>query len=193
MMFFFQLINLIGEIYEDLHDNYMGRVKNETSSLLAKMYGRSNKEIADAIYKFLAQKYEWREWVVVVFNDVENKMIKFSTNAIQTALHGKCVIVASSTKDQETDMDYVTGTLFEIPYRKIEDVQWRDIIHLYLRIPESIRGPDSDYTVGVVTSDGSDLVVGGPDDRYALVYKARERFFPMEHILKTLDVRFIHG
>ena len=131
MMFFFQLINLIGEIYEDLHDNYIGRVKNETSRLLAKMYGRSNKEIADAIYKFLSQKYEWREWVVAVFNDVHNKMIKLATNAFQITLHGKHVIVASSTKDQETDMDYVTRVLLEIPYMDIGDVQWGDIIDLY--------------------------------------------------------------
>jgi hypothetical protein len=156
----------------------MGRVKNETSKLLAKMYGRSNKEIADAIYKFLSQRYEWREWVVVVFNDVENKKIKLSKNAFQITLHGKHIIVASSSKDRETNMDYVTYLLLEIPYREIGDVRLRDIIELYLRIPRSIRHPDSEYTVGVVTSDGSDLVVRGPDDRYALVYKAREGIIP---------------
>jgi hypothetical protein len=98
-------------IYEDMQYNYMGQVQKNTSKILANMYEKSNKEFADTLYKFLSEKYEWRDWVVVAFNDVSDKRIKLASNAFQITLHGRHVIVSSSTKDRETDIQDVVGWL----------------------------------------------------------------------------------
>ncbi|XP_061171142.1 uncharacterized protein LOC133180692 [Saccostrea echinata] len=183
-----KLIEHIREIDEDMRFNYMGQVEKDTSVLLAKMYGRSNRDFADALYKFLSQKYEWREWVVVVFNDVPDNIIKLAKNSFQITLHGKHVIVASSAKDRKADISHTRYMLSKIPsgyylyptMNMFSELRWRnyDVTDLYNRIPRSLLSFGSEYTVGVVTKDESDLVVRGPDDRYAIVSKGRDRPWP---------------
>jgi hypothetical protein len=112
-----RLIMHIKMIDEDMRYNYMGQVKKDTEVLLAKMHGQSNKDFADTLYKFLSQKYEWRDWVVVAFNDVSDKKIDMpSEGAFQMTRHGRHVIVASSTKDRDTDISDVKTCYQRFPH-----------------------------------------------------------------------------
>ncbi|XP_062616383.1 uncharacterized protein LOC134278078 [Saccostrea cucullata] len=196
----FKLIDHIREIDEDMRYNYMDQVKEDISVLSAKMYGRSNKDFADTLYKFLSQKYEWRKWVVVVFNaDVPNK-IRLAQNAIQQTPHGRNVIVASSSKDREPDISNTKRLLKGVPsgYRWSEHVGWwerawhftyYDANQLFNKIPGSILG-SSDYTVGVVRKYRSDLAISGAADRYALVSKQNYMYETTSDNLRAEDVRF---
>jgi hypothetical protein len=175
-----KLIMHIKMIDEDMRYNYMGQVKKDTEVLLAKMYGKSNKDFADTLYKLLSQKYEWRDWVVVAFNDVSDKKIDMpSEGAFQMTRHGRHVIVASSTKDRDTDISNVKKLLSKIPDIYDANPNWNlfktwffyDVDELYNMIPDKTN-LKSNHVVGVGNADGSDLVARGPDNKYALFYKA---------------------
>ena len=67
--------------------------------------GKDNQEIANAIYAMLEKKYDWRRWMVLVYdasppaNADKNHKIEFCDGFAKYEYHGKNILVASNGYD----------------------------------------------------------------------------------------------
>ena len=57
-------------ISDVVKSRYLSQMKLDTKDLLLRYHGLGNKGLADKLYNFVTEKYDWRFWFVAVYDDM---------------------------------------------------------------------------------------------------------------------------
>ena len=90
---------------QQIKRNFSRQVQSDLDQiLLEKRHDLSNKEFADHLYTFLNTKYDWRDWYVVVYKDIDqdpkfHKHNVTSDNAITSfGVKDRNIVITSENK-----------------------------------------------------------------------------------------------
>lgn len=78
--------------------NYHVLSEKDTIYLAFKKRKLSNKRFAKALYKMLAKKYYWRDWIVLIYNGIwgwENHSVRVCGGHIKFRTQGRNIVIAS--------------------------------------------------------------------------------------------------
>ncbi|XP_071944908.1 uncharacterized protein [Antedon mediterranea] len=84
-------------------DVWKQQLLTDLNNNLALLNGKSNSDFADKFYAFLTEKYDWRHWHIVVYNDIsgeDNHWVRFCGGYKSFRKHGGNTVVASCSKEE---------------------------------------------------------------------------------------------
>ena len=96
-----QVIHRIREVDLEVKAKWKDQFKEESLAIVKSESTKSNEQIRDEVFKHLTQKYDWRQWFVVVYNPItgsknHKNVICTETGFQEVQFHGKDVVVASN-------------------------------------------------------------------------------------------------
>ena len=157
-------------------NKWYNQAKKDIKSELVSLEGKSNEEFANSLYSFLTQKFDWRDWHVVAYNDIiggdkhwvkwcggDNWFRENGRNLVVASVdEGKTAINTTATKKCLGDIktrpcDGWWGSCYDIEAKKV-----------YEEMPDNYRKGCTYAAVGVIRKD-EDIAHKGPSDRLVTV------------------------
>ena len=65
-----KLKDMLQTVSDDVKSGYLSQMKLDTKDLLLRYHGLGNQGLADKLYNFVTEKYDWRFWFVAVYDDM---------------------------------------------------------------------------------------------------------------------------
>ncbi|VDH95786.1 Hypothetical predicted protein [Mytilus galloprovincialis] len=92
--------------FKDIDDQciraYFDKSKRDIDEYSAKNYGKPHKQFATELYNLLAEKYYWRDWIVVSYNPIsghDKHMLRVTGGLTLLRKHGRNLLVTSVDKN----------------------------------------------------------------------------------------------
>ena len=64
------LRNTLQTVSDDVKSRWLSQMKLDTKDLLLRYHGLGNQGLAEKLYNFVTEKYDWRFWFVAVYDDM---------------------------------------------------------------------------------------------------------------------------
>ncbi|KAK3092445.1 hypothetical protein FSP39_002928 [Pinctada imbricata] len=93
-----KLVEHIKKMDTQVKNKWHTEMKSNVISKLATMHGRSNGDFATELYNDLTDKFDWRDWHVVAYNELhggDKHWVKWCSGHKEFRKHGRNVVVAS--------------------------------------------------------------------------------------------------
>ncbi|KAK3094525.1 hypothetical protein FSP39_002862 [Pinctada imbricata] len=181
-----QLVSEMIKFDRKVADRYGKQSEKDTDVILANMFGASNKDVADVLYPFLSQKYDWRNWLVVVYDPLyggDKHYVRFCGGFHRFRTHGRNTVVASISQyyshlDEEsvrkkilsTRTGRATTTHYWHRWNKQNKYICYDAQKMYDKISLRI-GKGCNYPGFGVIKSNANIIYRAPKDHLVLVDK----------------------
>ncbi|KAK3083426.1 hypothetical protein FSP39_022313 [Pinctada imbricata] len=176
---------LIAELIEfDLKvaKKYSDQSKKDTDDIISSLFGVPNKAVADALYSSLSEKYDWRNWLVVVYDPLhggDKHWVHYCGGLHRFRTHGRNTVVASiSQYYSKMDKESVKKKLFATPLMKKTSSYWWwehftrykcfDAHVIFDHIHSDIRNGCKYPGLGVIRQN-ADIHYRAPNDHFVVV------------------------
>ena len=100
-----KLKDTLETVSDDVKSNYLSQMKLETKDLLLRYHCLGNQILADKLYNFVTEKYDWRFWFVAVYDDMrslDQHDMWQHCGTCNLHEHGKNTIIASQSKNHSS-------------------------------------------------------------------------------------------
>ncbi|KAK3093715.1 hypothetical protein FSP39_019171 [Pinctada imbricata] len=162
---------------------WKSRAKEDIVYYLAEWKNNANRYVADQLFSFLKDKYGWRVWHVLVFNDTlwEEDDYKL-LNCDGYTFHGKfgrIVLVSSKDQNEDAICKITPREMLETTETKIPDTSSTysdtdmNALHIFQSMDKRLKDCGSTLDVGVIRRQGSDAQHAGPPERLIVVRKEK--------------------
>ena len=102
------LRNTLQTVSDDVKSRWLSQMKLDTKDLLLRYHGLGNQGLADKLYNFVTEKYDWRFWFVAVYDDMSglDKHNMWQHGGIcYLHQHDKNTIIASQNKNHASSFN----------------------------------------------------------------------------------------
>ena len=148
-----KLRDTLQTVSDVVKSRYLSQMKFDTNILILRYHGLGNQGLADKLYNFVTEKYDWRFWFVAVYDDMEG-FDKHSMwqhgGTVYLHEHDKNIIIASqskfyASKFNKNNADKLLEKVENTVTSNYECENHVDRAYLFVNQMKSIRRVGNDY------------------------------------------------
>nr|AKV63164.1 N-U8 [Pinctada fucata] len=168
-----RLTDRMQEVDSNVRDKYIEQAEKDTEGVLTERDGASNEVAASAIYSFLTAKFEWRNWLVVVYNSMsasnyKEQQYQHCGGFKRFEFKGRNTIVASNNKNESMYIDKITQIFADIDIGGRHRPFHFNAKGTWLQIPECMRSNCTYPGLGVLPRFQTFLAFKAPENHLVL-------------------------